>query len=209
MAIAIKLSIDGVSNQIPMQSIAHGDLKSFIVLQPKIDKLSMTFDLPEKEEGKAILESLEKLAKPGSNFTKLKAAGRYTRRFHVQLWENDSKVLIEAAPKGEVNPPPFFRVEFNPDKLGSDGISELWDKLIPDHAWPFVVEHSRVTRLDIAVDMLGIGPDSLLIDRISKAPKLGKRILYVGSTGSTETIYPKLYQRPLGMTHSDPLARAD
>lgn len=84
--------------------------------------------------------------------------------------------------------PALFRLDFNPRKLGRKGFATLVG-ILNDPNGPFrlepIIEHARVTRIDIAIDLVGVQVDELLI----RHKKQGIRSLYVGQDGVLETVY--------------------
>ena len=60
---------------------------------------------------------------------------------------------------------PDCRLEFNPSKLGFDGVSDLdsvLSAIFPD-GWYYVRNYGRVSRIDIAIDLTGIRMDDFLL----------------------------------------------
>ncbi len=84
--------------------------------------------------------------------------------------------------------PALFRLDFNPRKLGRKGFATLVS-ILSDPNGPFqfetFIEHARVTRIDIAVDLVGVQVADLLV----RHKKQGKRSYYVGKAGVIETLY--------------------
>ena len=58
-----------------------------------------------------------------------------------------------------------IRLEFNPSKLGFDGLKDLHGILatMMDGGWQLFVNHGRISRLDVAVDLVGARMTKLMI----------------------------------------------
>jgi hypothetical protein len=91
-------------------------------------------------------------------------------------------------------------LEFNPAKLGFDGVSSLdmiLTEIFPD-GWLYFVKYGRVSRIDVAVDLPGMRMDDFLL-----LPQQGivyqrflsnghLKTVYLGTPGSNQTrIYSK------------------
>lgn len=83
----------------------------------------------------------------------------------------------------------WFRIEFNPMKLGQEGIYDLVESLHEASGKTFRVgkflKSSRVTRIDVAVDIIGLSVPEIILT----AKAEGKRVHYHGSDGVLETVY--------------------
>lgn len=58
----------------------------------------------------------------------------------------------------------YLRLEFNPRKLGRKGLSKLHSvliSLVPD-GWEFFIENGKITRIDLAVNVVGVRMDEFL-----------------------------------------------
>ncbi|MCW2363868.1 MULTISPECIES: hypothetical protein [Sphingobium] len=77
-----------------------------------------------------------------------------------------------------------LRVEMNPRKLGPLGFKHLVQLLAPLFDMKGMAEAARVTRLDIAIDVVGVHVSEV----IARHKKEGKRSLYMGNDGRLETI---------------------
>lgn len=82
-----------------------------------------------------------------------------------------------------------LRIEFNPSKLGAEGVCDLLDLV---HAATHGMLHvgaylhdTHVTRIDVAVDIVGLSVCELIITGKSE----DKRVHYYGSDGSLESVY--------------------
>jgi hypothetical protein len=90
--------------------------------------------------------------------------------------------------KGTHKLPPRLRISMNPRKLTPAGFKQLI-KIFADPIGPFsigpLVKSARVSRMDVAVDIVGLQTSEVLAFH----PKQGKRSLYIGKDGVLETIY--------------------
>lgn len=196
MAVTLDLKLGGISNQLPLKLIAQGlgEKKGYVTLIPKIDKIALTYDILSDDKDQ-IASNLKENCGAGGHLTKLPGS-RYSVRCKLRDEESGSDILIEMAPKGK-KPPPFARLEFNPDHLGSEGLARVKKELAllctAKFGWPYVLKHARVTMLDIAIDVLGVRPDAFCCEiwRAHGNKTAFKRVLYVGKDGRVETTYPK------------------
>lgn len=103
-------------------------------------------------------------------------------------------VMVAASPtKSNVS---FLRLEFNPAKLGPAGVAfmreRLFDIFFDEHPWKRIATHCSVTRIDIAVDLLGVDMANVLVTDYkpgSGAGKPLKRMFVVTPEGTLETVY--------------------
>ena len=83
--------------------------------------------------------------------------------------------------------PARLRISLNPRKLGPAGFKTLV-QILSDPIGPFaikpLVQSARVTKLEVAVDIVGLQTS----DIVAFHPKQGKRSLYIGKDGVLETI---------------------
>lgn len=83
----------------------------------------------------------------------------------------------------------WLRIEFNPRKLGAKGIFDLVDAIHDATGQRFLVgkflSSCRITRLDIAVDVIGLSVPELIVTAKGEA----KRVHYYGSDGCLESLY--------------------
>jgi hypothetical protein len=81
-----------------------------------------------------------------------------------------------------------LRIELNPRKLGPSGFKKL-SKILDDGKGPFnlteMINAARLTRLDIAVDIVGVQVSEVLVWHKAQ----GKRSIYMGADGLMETLY--------------------
>lgn len=188
------------SNKPSVSLVAYGYEEGFVALIPKIDKIAFTYDIPSSHR-EPVLANLYGLAGEGQTFQSLKSSGnhRYHKRFALTHPASGEKILIEAEPKvakgAKTKPPAFLRLELNPARLGFDGVGFLRDHLVQvffeEHPWSLVATNCTVTRMDLAVDLVGVRSDSLLIERTLTGPKAqpGKKWFIYGASGALETAY--------------------
>lgn len=184
--------------RVKFSDIAYGSkISECIVLIPKIDKLSLTYSGIPPSEYEAVLaqffswESDKELLKNAGNFGKQ----NYKNRFELTYPGNGEKILIELNPKKSSTS--FMRLEFNPAKLGLEGMEFLRLRiesiLCNNYPWQDIAAKGRVTRIDIAVDIIGTYADidSLQAMEAPQATKAipGKKWGFYASSGETETIY--------------------
>jgi len=108
------------------------------------------------------------------------------KKYHLtfQKFIKGSPVLFEVKPKDKSRP--FFRLKFNPSKLGADGIDTL--KSIVDcmiyYGWQHLLKVGRITRIDIAVDV-----ENISLDGLSICPNMPLKSTIYERSGLTGTIY--------------------
>jgi len=85
-----------------------------------------------------------------------------------------------------------LRLTMNPRKLGPDGFKQLVNLMSPWFDMPAVSSAARVTRLDIAVDIVGVRVGEV----IARHNKQGQRVHYMGADGLLETVYINRKQPP-------------
>ena len=166
---------------------------SVSVLKPKIDRLSVTFDVGEKVARKKIRANLDALASdpnaPGiAKWPKNKGWGSVKYERSYRIGGGDGKfVLIQCAK--QTASIAFIRIEFNPDMIGPDGTMEF-RKLLPEItcgevAYTALANAGKVTRLDIAVDLINIDLEDMLVSTAKPGVSMG----YFGLSGKAETKY--------------------
>ena len=158
------------------------------VLNPVIDKFSVTCPVDEEDQDYLretfmdVFKTDEKL-----NFKTSNSKGRY--RIAVNWFDGPTgqKVRLECDPFKKTDN--FFRMEFNPAKLKSDGMGRMSAMLDYIFAgvisYAHVIETGRITRVDIAVDMLNVDFSNLYAFGLEK----GKAIHYNSLEFGPETIY--------------------
>jgi hypothetical protein len=117
-----------------------------------------------------------------------KSTGTYSE-LSVAFGVRDAPVFFKISANKETGGH-SLRIEGNPRKLGPAGIEQLLDGLRETsnhtlHVGKFL-STARVSRLDVAVDLVGLAVSDLLITSKKKA---GKRTHYLGEDGALETVY--------------------
>lgn len=201
MAVTFKGS-SAASNKPLVQLIAYGYGDGFLALIPKIDKLSFTYDIPVHHH-QPVLANLYGSAGEKQEFKNLSSKGsRYQKRFSLTEPTTGETVLIEADPKASktatTKPLAFLRFEFNPAALGPSGVAFLREQLegpifTNQHTWKQIASGCRVSRIDLAVDLIGVQTASLLIayGTPGKKGSQGKKLCIFAGAGALETAYPK------------------
>lgn len=190
-------STSAPSNKPQVTLIAYGFEEGFTALIPKIDKITFTYDIPVADR-EPVLANLFGLA-DGGPLKDLGSFGghRYQKRFALTHPGTGEKVIFEAAPKPPKDKskklPAFTRFEFNPARLGAAGVEFLRDQLVQVffewHPWSAIAVNCKVTRLDIAVDLVGVRTADLIIEQVVQHAKAkpGKKWCYFSPSGVLET----------------------
>jgi hypothetical protein len=180
-------------------SLTFEDGKTVWLSNPKPDRISIVghlvpenFPAPFGDGGGLaarvmdLANGLKGAVEPGLGGAFTSETGSRVGKFALACGKRQAKVHVEISRRKEKASGDFFypmRLDFNPRKLGPEGIAEL--KYIftqaPSHPFDFAgfVAHAGVTRLDIAVDFVGICPAEMLVT----AKIEGKRIAYMGQAG--------------------------
>lgn len=105
----------------------------------------------------------------------------------LAMGERGSRVRFEFL-KGNKTSHPRLRLELNPRKLGPPGFQQLRKVLDASHKGPLqlsgYLQDARVSRLDIAVDIVGAQVNELILTHKSE----GKRSTVLGPDGELETL---------------------
>jgi len=150
-------------NQTHQEKPTEQSVPSPTVPAPFIDKISIVVTFLQADAGdvyKAFWTAIDD--KSVFNETGPKAKGGYK----VAKWINPgtpARVLFQF--KYENKKATKCRFEFNPRKLGENGIDKLRAivvTLMPD-GWEYVIKHGRITRIDIAVDIPNTRPENYVI----------------------------------------------
>ncbi len=168
------------------------------VLKPKIDRLSVTLAVDNPAASKKIRKHLSELATSATPiltaWKKRKGwgSGKYDLSFDMTLG-GDKHVLVQCA--NAKSPVSLLRFEFNPDAIGPAGVKQFRTQL-PEITGGLVsydqLAHAgKVTRLDLAIDLVNIDIEDLLIS----TPKPGVSNAYFGLTGKAETKYLNVNKR--------------
>lgn len=157
----------------------------------KIDRLSLCYAEPDPENVKAtenilLHESISKtwpgmITKPGGLF-RVKAV--LSLPFETTAPDRATAIFF-AGPK--VPSHPSYRLEFNPARLCDQGWSDLWTFLqtTMDPEPKAFMNGSKVTRIDLAVDLPGLDVEQVIV-QTSRKRKVG---VYSDQTGRPQTVY--------------------
>jgi hypothetical protein len=196
------------------------------VCKPKVDRLTLTYDIPDPELQLAVCQYLWDNA-ADSNYPNIQNAKTKLKKIHgapnygtsVQFVPPGEvgSVFIQAkmggvAPKSGklMNNPKeqaFLRFDFNPARLGPTGLSLFKDELnnilhdTQNTSWAELATKAKITRLDIAVDLINVDIEDMMF-RFAKAggksgsyfgvgSKLETRYLNVTSGGSNTYVYDR------------------
>lgn len=186
----------------PSESAApEPHLKEGIV--PFIDKLSITLTIP-KADYADIHAAVYTAINDKSVFQAAKKAKHFAIAQLIAIPGTAERALFYFHSKsGE---PPHARLEFNPSKLGPAGMDHLHAILttVFDDGWRYVLQHGRITRLDIAVDLpdarmhhfLLLPSKGLNVSHFKQDGKL--KTAYLGkATGNQTAIYSKSFEQKL------------
>jgi hypothetical protein len=156
------------------------------VLRPKLDKLSLVFNVERESHRKTIKGLLLSAVKDEQVpwYQEAKSAGQ-AKKYNVEalLTPPDGKhpILIQVDPKKKKEPKPaFMRFEFNPYKLGKKGLAffkeNLSEFLLDQIKYDDLKKDGKLTRLDIACDLVNVQ----LGDLVFRSLKPGKSHVYYG-----------------------------
>lgn len=191
MPVVFNNSFAQSSNKPPLQLIAYDSTAEFVALKPKIDRISFTVDIEKKDQA-AISSNLKEVSAENGHLKRVRAAGRYALRFRLTDLASGQAILIEAVPVSQKKKLAFLRLELNPEHWGKAWRKMLSDAFLPlllaKYNWSYIAANAKVTQLDVAVDLLGVGAGKLLVEDPKGKPT--KRMIYVGDDGLLETIYP-------------------
>jgi hypothetical protein len=155
-----------------------------ILLVPIIDKLSITLTIPPGD-----LEDIHKAVYTAYNDTAVfqsvtKLKGFKSARMIAIRGSAERVHFCFGSKTGE---PPHARLEFNPGKLGKDGLEWLHATLMTmmDGGWEYVLNHGRITRVDVAVDIPKSRMHQFLL---MPAQGLATTCIYNGN-GKLKTVY--------------------
>jgi hypothetical protein len=183
---------------------------------PFIDKLSITLTIPP-EDISAIYECVLSAINCTSLFQSAKWSNRFKICKHIAPSGTEERVLFQFGAKTKKGPD--CRLEFNPSKLGFDGLIGLDSILgaIFSDGWDYILKHGRVSRLDIAVDLPGMRMDDFLLlphtgvvyQRFMSKGHL--KTVYLGTPGTSQTrIYSKsAHMKALGLPLTQSLVRVE
>jgi hypothetical protein len=204
MSVTVIFHGDTASNQhsdVCVQSSAHGYWHmrnsgyKVSVQKPVIDRLAVTYPVDDNEVREGIRTSLNlcAISPDEKSFEYAKAASfKHSNRYQLSVdfvATNGHRALIQCDPKKGQSSAPFFRVELFPGIINKQGVKELNEALhyfsLGNIEYSNLVKYGKVTRLDIAVDLVNIGIDQMVLS----TAKLGKTIRFYGLTDKLETVY--------------------
>lgn len=165
-----------------------------IALKPVLDKLSCVFDILDlgiqKEVHLRLKDLLGNSAVPEYQQASFKTymLGNYAMSVKLVEPNTQQPILIQAQPKTEKTKS-FMRFEWNPSKLGPDGMAFFRKRLTQIFEGSFtyadLLQDGKVTRADAAVDLVNVSIDDVLI--VTETPE--KSHVFYGIDGGIETIY--------------------
>lgn len=150
---------------------------------PFIDKLTVTFNIPQGY-GPMFYQSLTSALSCKAIFQSAKNNSRYKFTHNISLSSCAERVLFNAGPKHPGCPD--CRLEFNPSKLGWQGVNDLDFVLLElfPAGWDYVWTHGQITRIDIAIDLPGISVEDFNI-----LPHMGLTHRTYAQKGKCQSIY--------------------
>jgi hypothetical protein len=156
---------------------------------PFIDRMSVTLSVPKDEEAKGIHSHIWTQLENSDVFWqgKFKKNGyMLARRIKIRGIADTKKwPLLQYSWDKHAKVASSFRIEFNPDDLGLDGLNYLNAGLcliMPD-GWGYFVKHGRVTMIEISVDFPGLGMEQFRV-----LPQQGLYTKAWGKGGILETL---------------------
>lgn len=153
---------------------------------PFIDKISIMVSPPDEEEAHEIYNQIIlQMDDPELFASGAKKKGKFNFAKRIPLASTDNRPLFQSHLDKSAKAAMSIRLEFNPRKLGLEGVEELHSKLtcLMDGGWGYVLQHGKITRLDVAVDLPGIRPGAF-----SVLPKQGATQRVFEVNGQLETL---------------------
>ncbi|WP_112663426.1 hypothetical protein [Microvirga flavescens] len=170
------------------------------VLRPKIDKVSITYSMWDLTESHAEMMKLQQHVEQAlwdaadQDVSAFKPAplGKSPSRYKTNIiWHgtpSEGGILIQAHPKSK-KVKHFFRFEFNPSTLSKASIAgffEEWAELsIQAGSLEDILKNGTITRLDIAVDVVGVSIFNLLF----RGGEAHKSFAYFAESGPVQSVY--------------------
>ncbi|WP_425987738.1 hypothetical protein [Afipia sp. DC4300-2b1] len=194
----------GKKAKIDSKDVSYFPIRGKIaVLKPIIDKISITHQISDPELKETLIECLLQEAEQGGQFQSAPKYGsgqiQYKASVNLLVPPYDLPVLIQAGPKKKATSH-ALRLEFNPSALQSSGIAFLKSALeglvLDGLNFSEIAANGKITRVDIAVDIVGVGISDLLVS----AEGGKKSHWYYSASGKPETGY-------LGMKAGDKNAK--
>ena len=165
--------------------------------KPIIDKISLVAPSPNSIYKKSIsnggTEDYDKMFLHGAfTYAKDKTLVKSTKfgayRFSSKIFLDGyvEGALLQIGPKIPNGKNPFMRIEFNPNKLGPDGMLMLATYLtcFMDTGLEYFWDYGKVTRVDVAVDLHGV-----TVGQVRFLNNWGTSERIMGTGGEIETIY--------------------
>jgi hypothetical protein len=121
-----------------------------------IDKISVVLDIPTTEQWD-VENSLKSLL-PNEGYQVYRPLYKYTARLCLEYPDVYAEVSIQPKFSGIS----YMRVELNPAQGYIGYFSVLMDKILPG-GYLQLIAHGRCTRIDAAVDVVGVNINSLLV----------------------------------------------
>jgi hypothetical protein len=168
------------------------DNGAVFVLKPKLDRLSFVVDLepqdtPEEAKG-YLIAMMEGDEAPLATTNKTKSH-QYEINAFVKNFSLPNTCLIQASPRSDNAAKRFFRFELSGEMLSAKSIASFADfvsnYLFSGHGFAHVRKTAKITRFDVAVDIVNLSLDEVLL--VSHLE--GKSIKYVGADSKLETVY--------------------
>lgn len=171
-----------------------------------IDKIAVTFDDPDPAKVSAIVTTLVSKAKAAFKGADVRRSDTYAAFVTIPIPENDptksQKLVLQVGPYDPAWS--SYRIEFNPSKVGPEGVADL-DLILTSalgiDAATFLSE-GNITRLDLAVDLPGITVDDVIVRSRSQrkhavySDQKGRPVTaYLGGARSDRTV---TYDKPSG-----------
>jgi hypothetical protein len=171
------------------------------VLKPFIDKITILSKIGDPIAKKALIQGFNGDAEDGGKYSSASTfkTGNVSYESSVLLAVPASghRVLIQVGPKKK-DTAHDLRLEFNPAALGEAGMAylkyELENQVVGALDFKHIMETGSVSRVDIAVDVVGIRIDALDIRYLGK----GKSHWYFSASGEPETGYYGISPTPKG-----------
>lgn len=132
---------------------------------PFIDKISITLKPAHAVHAKQIYQAVWTVIDDNvlqNAGPKSKYSGKYNGVKLISLPSTHHRVIFQF--QHEDHQVVRIRLEFNPRKIGHQGLMELHATLMMllPNGWDYVVEHGHITRIDVAVDIPNIRMDEFL-----------------------------------------------
>jgi hypothetical protein len=176
--------------KIPINKISYIPIKGQVaVLKPIIDKISITYIISDPDLKAVLVQNLKQETEAGGHWQSAawkKGTVVYEASAELAIPSSGHTVHVHVGPKKKTT---TLRLEFNPTELGAPGIAFLktqLEKLVLDGlSFSDIIAKGKVTRVDIAVDIVGIH----LADVLLLVKGGGKQHWYLSGDGKPETGY--------------------